>query len=194
MKRPTPSPDPSRDLGHDLLVRCLELHEERGPGAVEELLERHPESTTRVRARLDLLGGMGLVGEAPIEAPPERIGDYRVVGVLGRGGMGVVYEAEQERPRRRVALKVLRNLPDERSRARFEHEAELLARLSHPAVASIHEMGTATVGAITVPYIAMELVRGRPLDVYVGEESADLRTRVSLLARIAEAVPRSVTS
>jgi len=182
MKTPTPPPDEVRDL----IAQCLQLREESGPQAVEELLGRHPDSSALVRERLDLLGRLGLVGEAPEEARPERIGAYRIVGELGRGGMGVVYEAVQEQPRRRVALKVLRTWPGEQGRARFQLEAELLARLQHPGIARVHEVGTATVGGMTVPYFVMELVRGTPIDRYA--RGLDVRGRLELLARLADAV------
>jgi tetratricopeptide (TPR) repeat protein len=184
MKRPTPSPDNVREL----IALCLQLREERGPRAVDEVLRRHPESSERVRARLDLLGRLGMVNEGPEEAPPERIGNYRIIEVLGRGGMGVVYGAEQDRPRRRVALKVLRTWPGEQGQLRFQLEGELLGRLQHPGIASIHEVGTATVGGMTVPFFAMELVRGTSLDRYVNEQAPTVRARLELLAQIADAV------
>lgn len=167
---------------------CLELYEEQGPRAVDELLGQHPETSYLVRKRLDVLASMGLIDEAPVDGLPERIGEYQILGVLGRGGMGVVYEAQQERPRRRVALKVLRNWPGEGALARFQLESELIGRLQHPGIASIHESGTATFGGMTVPFFAMELVRGKPLDSFAQEERPDLRTRVKLLVRIADAV------
>ena len=79
--------------------------------------------------------------------------------------MGVVYEALQDAPARRVALKVL-HLAQASDDAvlRFRREAELLARLDHPAIARVFEAGThvETVGgaALAMPYIAMELVPG----------------------------------
>jgi tetratricopeptide (TPR) repeat protein len=184
MKLPTPPP---RDV-RDLIARCLLLYEERGPGAVDEVLADHPDSSEFVRKRLNLLERMGLVGEASEEAPPERIGDYRIVDELGRGGMGVVYEAEQERPRRRVALKVLRRWPGETGLGRFQHEAELLARLQHPGIAAIYEAGTAQIGGMTAPFFAMELVRGLTLDRFANENRLDARARLALLAEIADAV------
>jgi tetratricopeptide (TPR) repeat protein len=86
-----------------------------------------------------------------------------------------------------VALKVLRS-GFQPARARFEHEAELLARLQHPGIASIHEAGTAPVGGMTVSFFAMELVRGCPLDEFAEREALDLRARVALLARVCDAV------
>ncbi len=165
-----------------LIVVCLELYEDSGPRAVDAVLADHPDSADLVRERLDMLGRMGLVGEAPAESRPERIGDYGILDVLGRGGMGVVYEAQQERPKRRVALKVLRTLPSGEGLHRFRHEAELLGRLQHPGIAQVYEAGTAPVGGLTVPFFAMELVRGRKIDDYAREEGLDVRARLALLA------------
>ncbi len=187
MKRPTPRPEDAHRL-EGLIAQCLELYEAEGPRAVDELLVRTPDSADLVRERLDLLGRMGLIADAPPASQPDTIGAYQVIGVLGRGGMGVVYEAEQERPRRRVALKVLRNAPGEAGLSRFQHEAELLARLQHPGIATIHEVGTAVVGGLTVPFFAMELVRGRRLDRYVAEVEPDVAARAELVAKIADAV------
>ncbi|HEV8202182.1 MAG TPA: hypothetical protein VGS03_19395, partial [Candidatus Polarisedimenticolia bacterium] len=65
------------------------------------------------------------------EAHPAWIGDYQILGVLGRGGMGIVYEAEQRSPRRRVALKVVRGEAalDDNHLMLFRREVEVLARL-----------------------------------------------------------------
>ncbi|MEZ5976167.1 MAG: hypothetical protein R3E96_15400 [Planctomycetota bacterium] len=98
------------------------------------------------------------------QALPQRIGPYRILGLLGRGGMGVVYEAEQESTRRRVALKVLRpDLATPGMLRRFEHETLVLGWLNHPGIAQIYDAGTADAGHGPQPYLAMELVRGLPL-------------------------------
>lgn len=91
------------------------------------------------------------------------IGAYRIAGRLGEGSMGIVYEAEQENPRRRVALKAIRGGPflDEVRLRLFRREAEALARLRHPGIAAIYEAGITEDGQ---HWIAMELVRGVPLD------------------------------
>lgn len=125
---------------------------------------------------------------------PERIGDYRIIGLLGRGGMGAVYEAEQSQPRRRVALKVIRNdvLSDESLR-RFRREAEMLGHLRHVGIAQIHEFDVGEVWfrgvpAHTQPFFAMELVRGQPLAKHAAVRALDDRDRIELLARVCDAV------
>jgi len=171
-----------------LIAVCLEVYEGQGPAAVDAILRAHPDLSDRVRERLDVLGRLGLVGEPPAEARPERIGDYEIAGVLGRGGMGVVYEALQRAPRRSVALKVLRAMPGEASRGRFRHEAQLLARLQHPGIAQVYQVGEAAVGGLTVPFFAMELVRGAPIDAYARDAGLDVRRRLELVAGVADAV------
>ena len=122
-------------------------------------------------------------------AHPERIGPYRILGVLGRGGMGVVYEAEQDSPRRPVALKVIR--PDAESPEtlrRFEREGQVLAKLQHPGIAQIFEAGTADTGQGIQPFFAMELIRGQPLTRYAQAQRLSLRERLGLFAGICDAV------
>jgi tetratricopeptide (TPR) repeat protein len=118
---------------------------------------------------------------------PDRVGAYRILGELGAGAMGVVYLAEQRHPKRRVALKVVR--PDavtpERER-RFDAEAEALARLRHPGIATIYEAGRADLHGRPHPYFAMELVQGRPLDAHASD--LPTRDRVALIASICDAV------
>lgn len=88
--------------------------------------------------------------------PPERIGAWRVLSVLGSGGSATVYEAEGGTPPRRVALKVCRDpLPSGPARQRFVVEAATLARLNHPAIAQVHE---AAVVDGSLPVFALELV------------------------------------
>src|SRR5262249_21203663 len=96
---------------------------------------------------------------------------------IGRGGMGHIVRARDRRLGRTVAIK---ELIDERLRARFEVEARLTARLQHPAIVSVYEAGQWPSGE---PFYAMKYVAGRRLDQVV----ADLPTlaeRVRLLPNL----------
>jgi tRNA A-37 threonylcarbamoyl transferase component Bud32 len=89
-----------------------------------------------------------------------RIAGYRIVRVLGHGGMSTVYLAEQVSLDREVAIKVMlpEALADEVSRRRFENEARTIARLEHPHIVGIYEVGRTKAG---LPYYAMPyLARG----------------------------------
>jgi eukaryotic-like serine/threonine-protein kinase len=92
---------------------------------------------------------------------PERIGRYHVVERIGRGGMGVVYRARDEAVGRDVALKVLMaDIEDDPDiRTRFYREAEAAARLSHPNIITIFDVGEDGDRF----YIVMELLRGATL-------------------------------
>src|SRR4051794_23952095 len=97
----------------------------------------------------------------------QRLGDFEIVGELGRGGMGVVYEARQVSLNRRVALKVLSGGLGLTPKAvqRFRREAEAAAQLHHtnivPVYATGEEQGT--------HFYAMELIDGLSLDHVIGQ-------------------------
>ena len=92
----------------------------------------------------------------------EALGDaYTIEGEIGRGGMGVVYRARDERLQRRVAIKVL---PPELAmsqeiRERFSREAQTAARLSHPHIVPIHDVGQGK----GIVYFVMGLIEGESL-------------------------------
>ncbi len=88
-------------------------------------------------------------------------GRYKLLEMLGSGGMGFVYVAEQKGLRRQVAVKMLyaERTRDPASLRRFAREAQALANLDHPALVRVLDHGEGT-----LPYIAMELVLGQPLD------------------------------
>jgi tetratricopeptide (TPR) repeat protein len=120
---------------------------------------------------------------------PANIDRYRILRVLGEGGMGIVYEAEQEQTRRTVAVKVIKpGWASPELLRRFEQESQALARLQHPAIAQIHEAGTADAGFGPQPYFAMELIRGRSLRNFVEEHHLDTRQRLELMVKICEGV------
>lgn len=100
-------------------------------------------------------------GQEPLERPA-RIGRFEIRGVLGAGGMGVVYTAYDPELARRVAVKVLRERQAERE-DRAWREARALARLAHPNVVAIHEVGRHD-GRL---FLAMELVEGEACDIWL---------------------------
>lgn len=117
-----------------------------------------------------------------------QLGRYRIIRLLGEGGMGAVYEAEQDHPRRVVALKVIhRRLATRELLRRFEREAEILGRLQHPGIAHIYDAGRLA-DAGNRPYLAMEIVRGLPLNLYASEHDLSTSQRLELVARICDAV------
>jgi tRNA A-37 threonylcarbamoyl transferase component Bud32 len=88
-----------------------------------------------------------------------RIGRFTILARLGEGAMGIVYAAYDDQLDRKVAVKMLRNetlMRDSTARDRMLREAQTLARVSHPNIVTVHEVGTHE-GEI---WIAMEFVRG----------------------------------
>ncbi|MBI4606387.1 MAG: serine/threonine protein kinase [Planctomycetes bacterium] len=128
--------------------------------------------------------------DRPVTASlPERVGSYKLLGLLGEGGMGVVYRAEQANPRRTVALKLLRpGLATPRMLRRFELEAQVLGRLQHPGIAQIFEAGTVEERGCMDVYFAMELVEGADLVAHADSSRLGRRNRLELFARVCDAV------
>ena len=85
---------------------------------------------------------------------------YQLNSWMGGGGMGDVYHATDVRLRRSVAVKVFRSGADKAGRARFEEEAKLLARLSHPGLVPVHDASAYG----DRPYLVMQLVEGQTLE------------------------------
>ncbi len=118
---------------------------------------------------------------------PDKIGPYKIKGLLGEGGQAFVYEAEQESPRRTIALKVLRGgrFAGKKHIQHFLRETQTLASLHHPAIATIFESGRTEDG---LHYFAMELVRGEALHIYLRERQLDRKARLTLFRKICQAV------
>lgn len=102
---------------------------------------------------------------AKVESPAPRIGRFAVLEKLGEGAHGVVYAAFDPQLDRRVALKLLRREGGQ-AQARLLQEARALARLSHPNVVAVHEVGE-TDGTV---FLAMEYIDGTTLDRWLDEE------------------------
>jgi len=115
-----------------------------------------------------------------------RLGPYTISAPLGEGGMGVVFRAHDERLQRDVAIKVLPSavLSNEAARRRFRQEALALARLSHPNIAAVFDVGEYD-GA---DYLVMECVPGEPLSRKLRSGSLSPREIVSLGMEVANAL------
>jgi predicted Ser/Thr protein kinase len=102
---------------------------------------------------------------------PDTVGRYRIENVLGEGGMGIVYAAFDPDLERRVALKLLSSGEGTELRARLLREARAMARLAHPNVVTVYEVGTHG----GRDFVAMELVEGETLKAWIeaGAHSPD---------------------
>lgn len=118
---------------------------------------------------------------------PERLGRFRIEGLLGWGGMGIVYLARAEDATEPVALKVLREGRNGvEFRKRLEREARILRTLDHPGIAGFRETGTIDTDGGTAPYVATQYVPGRSLREHVRETQPSVGVRLELLADIGE--------
>jgi Tol biopolymer transport system component len=115
-----------------------------------------------------------------------RLGGYEITGPLGEGGMGVVYRATDSKLKREVAIKVLPEAfaADAERLARFEREAQLLAQLQHPNVASIYGLEEAD----GVRALVMELVEGEDLAERLKRGALPLDEALTVARQIAEAL------
>src|SRR5262245_13415876 len=104
-------------------------------------------------------------------APGDALGRYTIRARLGSGGMGQVFAAEDPELDRVVALKVLRSEPSPEARVRFQREAQAMARLNHPNVVAVYDVGTLGERA----FIAMELVAGPTLEAWLAERPRSWR-------------------
>jgi tetratricopeptide (TPR) repeat protein len=117
---------------------------------------------------------------------PERIGDYEVLGELGRGGMGVVYKARHVTLKRLAAIKMILSGVRAGGDAlqRFRREAEAVALIKHPNIIQIFEVGEAG----GCPFFALEYVEGGGLDKYLAGNPQPPREAAALVAVLARAM------
>ena len=114
------------------------------------------------------------------------LGPYEIIALLGAGGMGEVYRTRDTRLGREVALKVLPELlaKDAERMARFEREAQLLASLNHPNIATLH--GLEESGGVRA--LVMELIEGPTVAERIGAGPISLDEALPIAKQIAEAL------
>jgi formylglycine-generating enzyme required for sulfatase activity/predicted Ser/Thr protein kinase len=118
--------------------------------------------------------------------PGTLLGRYRIVEQLGAGGMGVVYRAHDEKLNRAVAVKVVTPgvFTTDEARSRFRHEALALARLNHPHIAALYDVGEQG----GVDYIVMECVQGRSLRTVLQGGPFSVAEATRIVLQVAEAL------
>jgi serine/threonine protein kinase len=183
-------PLPAPPLVHDTsLARLRGTESVVGFDASAASLMAHPPDTSAPE-----------MAPAAVQAPeqPNRIGDYEILETLGRGGMGVVYKARDRRLDRVVALKVLpphaKGLMQrllhadaagaQMQRTRFQTEAKAVARLQHPHIVQIYDLGEHE----GLPYLALEYVAGGSLGAKLRTEGLPPRAAAEVVAKLARAV------
>ena len=125
---------------------------------------------------------------APAEPQPgDRVGPYRLLQPLAQGGMGAVWLAERASgwPQGLLALKLPRLTWGDRYAERLKRESQILASLSHPNIAGLHEAGLDAYGR---PFLALSYVEGLPIDQHVARHQPSLPARVALLLQVMAAV------
>lgn len=145
---------------------------------VKQFAAQHPRYETRILELLPTILMMedardrnrGKRKDGRVNVGPEKItqlGDFRILGELGRGGMGIVYEAHQNSLDRNVALKVLPKHALGRNQVeKFNREASLAANLHHTNIAPVYGVGEAN----GFHYFAMQLIQGQSLERFVATD------------------------
>jgi tRNA A-37 threonylcarbamoyl transferase component Bud32 len=188
-------PGPESDTLLDLLVQWEELRQQGKTATAEELcpadaqlqalLRERLARRQRLHAALDL---PGVTQHAHVErpAPLPVIDGYEIGELLGRGGMGLVFKARQTVLKRHVALKIIVSgaHAGAAERARFRTEAEAVARLDHPGIVQIYEVGEQA----GCPYLALEFVGGGSLAQQLDGTPMPPRRAAQLLLDLARAV------
>jgi WD40 repeat protein/tetratricopeptide (TPR) repeat protein len=190
----------------DLIYNEVLLREQqREAPRLEEYLQRFPRLRQQLRDQFELhvaLASKHLFPSAPTlndarqpatapllsqsEADWPAVPGYEILGVLGRGAMGVVYSAWQTALNRCVALKIMLAgvHAGRQERARFQVEAEAVARLQHPNIVQIYEVGQEH----GRPYLALEFVNGGSLARQFAASHLAVRRAAELVETLARAI------
>ena len=135
----------------------------------------------------------GLLAERPsrpVFQPGTSVNGYKLISILGEGSMGTVWRARQEWIEREVALKVIHtHLFSTDRQARFLREMQTLGKLSHPGIVQIFGAGIYEMpGMAPMPFFAMELIEGLPLDHWAARQSDHTASLLKAMASVCAAV------
>jgi tetratricopeptide (TPR) repeat protein len=174
-------------LAAELVYHEFSLRQELGESPEwGEYLLRFPQymAVLRLLRQADEVVGETLV--KPAASRPSRCRDYELLEEVGRGGMGIVYKARHRSLDRVVALKMIRSggQASDEERRRFQAEARAVARLHHPNIVHIYEVGEAD----GEPFLALEFVEGQSLARRLGGVPLGPRPAACLMEVLARAV------
>jgi serine/threonine protein kinase len=192
---PSVQPVPETERLLDLLVQWEELQKQGKTVTVEELCPDDVRLQALLRERLARRLRLQAALDLPAVTQPEQVArpaalpvidGYEMGEVLGRGGMGLVVKARQKTLKRDVALKIVLSgaHAGAEERARFHTEAEAVARLHHPGIVQIYEVGEQA----GCPYLALEFVSGGSLAQQLDGTPMPPRRAAQLLLDLARAV------
>ena len=197
----TPAPLSRDERLAALLEELVEQSRDGRRPDLERVIAEHPDlaaelrelwATAMIAEDFGSLSGefRGLDEEPPARVPafgvPGRVGDYEILDEIGRGGMGVVFRARQLSLSRIVALKmVLRGeFASPAEVARFRAEAESAARLNHPHIVPVYEVGEFE----GQPYFTMKYIEGTSLAGRLIDGPIPAREAAEVLVPVAEAI------
>jgi WD40 repeat protein/tRNA A-37 threonylcarbamoyl transferase component Bud32 len=189
---------------HEILFReehgerpGLDEYRQRFPSLAEPLGEMFEVHRGLGTATPDLSGPSATVFSEHIPPPPlpgltiaPAVAGHEILEELGRGGMGVVYKARHLRLQRLVALKMIRSveLAGAEELLRFHREAQAVARLAHPNIVQVFEVGVAGPPHDGLPFFSMELVEGGTLAQRLAETPLPPAEAAALVETLARAV------
>ena len=173
-------------------LAALDASKTRLKPTIAALLKKHAEHETddflkHLTRFTDDTTGDGAATIAPAPVVGGVVGPYRLLGPVGEGGMSSVWLAERTDGvlRRKIALKLPHWWALSKLTERATQEREILASLEHPNIGRLYDAGITEDGR---PYLALEYIEGKAIDVYCREHELDVRARVTLIAQIARAV------
>jgi serine/threonine protein kinase len=154
---------------------------------VDALLAFDPGATAFLERGISIAASLALpqLGISEFAAEALRCGPYRLLELIGRGGMGAVYLAERAdgEVTQRLAIKLLPAGAGDPQRERFLQERQILAALAHPNIARLLDAGHLDNGQ---PFLAMEHIDGKPIDVFAA--GSGIRQKVALFLKVCAAV------
>jgi len=187
------------ELLAELLEQMLEAAREGEEPDIERFAAAHPQLRDELRelwatARM----AEGLASSADVESAspqdgqphglslPRTIGDYELLEELGRGGMGIVYRARQVSLGRQAAVKMIlrADIATEADRTRFRIESEAAARLEHPHIVKVFDVGEWQ----GQPYFSMQFVEGQTLSQRIADGPLPARQAAELLIPVCRAI------